>query len=108
MKSNIGKYMEWLKSHDTGLSSLTIFCVMLGMSTDLEGGYYDLPRDPSDFGRCYRLIERFPEFKADMYILRHISLEWKNFVDNYDVLVDLYINFDDTDKMYKVMKNLGF
>lgn len=61
---------EWFRGHETGISSKTIFSVLASGPTRLAaeaalsshwGG--DVPHDPSDFGRCYRLLEKFPEWK---------------------------------------------
>ena len=54
---------EWLASWDTGISSKTIWAVMTGRCS--EGRFTPgVPHDPSDFGRCYRLLAAFPAWRA--------------------------------------------
>ena len=54
--------IEWLMSGDTGISSETICAVMTGSK---KGGVFgaDIPHDVADFGRCYRLLKNFPEWR---------------------------------------------
>lgn len=49
---------EWFKSWDTGTSSLVLYAAMTGQA--VTPSYPDPPRDPSDFGRCYRLLALVP------------------------------------------------
>lgn len=52
------KLIEWLLSDDTGASSRAIASHMaLGKS---DGSF---PWDPSDIGRCFRLLDVIPEWK---------------------------------------------
>ena len=59
-KANAGlsKEDQWLYGSDTGSSSKTIFGVMTGKPV----GNGAFPWDPDDFGRCYRLLNLFPEW----------------------------------------------
>jgi hypothetical protein len=50
---------EWLQGRDTGTSSVTICSVITGLPS--HHGHYDVPHDPDDFGRCYRLLKLLPE-----------------------------------------------
>jgi len=54
--------LEWLHGLDTGVSSETIYSVMTGHNV-LTCGEGDAPHDPGDFGRCYRLLKLFPEWR---------------------------------------------
>jgi len=53
------KMLEWALGRDTGASSKTMLRAAL---RPLKGG--DIPHDPSDFGRCYRLIQAVPELRG--------------------------------------------
>jgi len=53
---------EWLTSGDTGVSSQIIFSVMSGSKWIIKD-WRNWPHDNADFGRCYRLLERFPEWR---------------------------------------------
>lgn len=57
--------MAWAVGGDTGISSLTIWSVMTGIpsATAKRNGHSE-PLDPDDFGRCWRLLQRFPEWRA--------------------------------------------
>jgi hypothetical protein len=50
----------WFQGSDTGTSSMTIWSVMTGLAVR----HTDVPHDPDDFGRCYRLLQRFPEWST--------------------------------------------
>lgn len=48
---------QWLASGDTGLSSTAIFAHFVpGTPQRKDFGQWSAPLDPSDFGRCYRLL----------------------------------------------------
>lgn len=78
----------WLSGRDTGTSSLAIYAVMT--STVSPHGRYDVPCDPQDFGRCYRLLNLFPDWK---YRLGDISFrfpQWKPIIAAWPELTALY------------------
>lgn len=72
----------WQAGADTGLSSKTIAAVMSGADVG-EGDY---PRDPSDLGRCLRLLRLIPEWKDRMPIMGGLNLVWAALVARWDVL----------------------
>jgi hypothetical protein len=80
---------EWLLSEDTGISSRTIFAVMTGSKI---GGSFgpDVPHDPSDFGRCYRLLALFPEWRERLTEVAEQFPMWRPMVDAWGELTDLY------------------
>lgn len=53
----------WLLGNDTGISSKTIFAVMMGEDVINYFGP-GVPQDPADFGRCHRLLFHFPAWRA--------------------------------------------
>lgn len=68
-RANGDAEMAWLLGPDTGISSKSIFSVLA--STDalcsaararLPWGP-DVPHDPSDFGRCHRMLKAFPAWR---------------------------------------------
>jgi hypothetical protein len=89
-----GKYAEppvvmpqqWFTGRDTGTSSLTIYGVM--MHTTIQR--CDIPYDPADFGRCYRLLKLFPEWRERLWEVTESHPEWKPFVDAWDAMETLY------------------
>jgi hypothetical protein len=81
--------IEWLLSGDTGVSSKTILAVMTG--SELGGAFGpDVPHDPSDFGRCYRLLQNFPEWRARLPEVATAYPIWGPMVDAWDELATIY------------------
>lgn len=106
------KENQWLLGGDTGISSKVIWAVMTGNNPIVVvQGTLDAPRDPSDFGRCYRLLQEFPEWQFRLNELRNISKNWRTFADSYLELVNLWLEESPSGncpKMYDKMKELGF
>lgn len=102
------KHLEWLAG-GAGISSMVIFFTMFDAKDSLT--HLATPSDPSDFGRCYRLLELFPEWKSRLYKLRAVSVKWGTFVDNYAAMEKLWVEERSNataPKLYKFMKELGF
>lgn len=59
------KAANWLSGNDTGLSSKTIMGAFLGTQVDSP----DMPWDADDFGRCYRLLKLFPEWRNKLHVV---------------------------------------
>lgn len=56
---------EWMVSGDTGSSSKSIMLWLSAKQADKTWGA-DVPRDAWDLGRCIRLLDRIPEWRARM------------------------------------------
>ena len=96
---------QWLLSNDTGISSETICTVMLGE----EHSHPDYPHDPSDFGRCYRLLSHFPEWKDRLQEVADRYPIWGPLVSEWDELTELYLEelpSNRAPKLYARMKEL--
>jgi len=74
-------YDAWLLSGDTGMSSKAIFDFM---RTGTKGGW--TPSDPSDLGRCLRLLERFPEWRERMPEMSECSPKWARMMPYWGAL----------------------
>jgi len=72
----------WLHGSDTGMSSEAIFHYM---TLGVKGG--STPSDPSDLGRCIRLLEAFPEWKARMGEMAAVSADWAIMMPHWDAIV---------------------
>ena len=82
----------WIIGHDTGVSSKTIWAVMIGGNPDRKNtSYWDIPSDPADFGRCYRLLKLIPEWKKDLNKVAKTFPKWKYFIDNWDKMEAMYL-----------------
>lgn len=82
--------LAWKSGTDTGLSSETIWFVMVGLP--LPGG--DIPFDHGDFGRCYRLLSELPEWRERLPEVAAAHPEWGAYVDAWDDLAALYSQRD--------------
>ena len=77
--------IDWLASGDSGLSSEAIFFHMIG-ATNFRKTH---PLDPGDLGRCLRLLEAAPEWKARMPEMASVSKGWALLVPHWNVLAKL-------------------
>lgn len=80
------KALEWIVGDDTGISSKTIWSVMMGVAIDRA----DKPYDPSDFGRCYRLLKLIPEWRNRLEEVSKTYPQWKGLVENWSELEALW------------------
>lgn len=81
MKTVEQRLIEWFVSDDTGSSSKAIAAHMTG--TKAKYGM-DYPSDPSDLGRCLRLLEKIPEWKGRISEMAHHSPGWAGLVYKWD------------------------
>ena len=96
---------EWVKGRDTGTSSMTICSVMAGRPLDRA----DIPHDPDDFGRCYRLLQLFPAWKFRLGELAVRYPEWELLVREWADLESRYeeeLQSGSCPKLYAKMKEL--
>lgn len=100
----------WIRGYDTGISSKVIFSVMTSRGvgyTSTRGNNH--PYDPDDFGRCYRLLEKFPEWRERLHEVKEQSPQWSVLIDHWDELETLYLEekpAGKAPKLYKRMKEL--
>lgn len=98
---------NWPRSRDTGTSSWTIYSVMRGM--DSPDACYGVPQDPSDFGRCYRLLKLFPEWKPKLHEVATRFPEWTSLVrewSNLETLYEAIVEHGDRSKLYLLIQDL--
>jgi hypothetical protein len=79
--------LNWILGSDTGISSKTIFSVMTGSALERA----DVPYDGDDFGRCYRLLVLFPEWRSRLQEVSDQYKEWGPLVREWDKLTEEYI-----------------
>jgi len=80
---------EWIVAGDTGISSRVIWAVMMGVSLDVMG-HVDVPYDPPDFGRCYRLLEIMPSWRDRLDKVAEKCPKWQPLVKHWDGLEEMY------------------
>jgi len=73
---------------------------------------YDIPHDPDDFGRCYRLLELFPDWKSQLGKVAERFPKWSPFVREWDTLTTMYeaalsSKSNLATEMYEFMQQLG-
>jgi hypothetical protein len=73
---------EWLASGDTGSSSKAIMLWLSAGVKESEWGA-STPSDPSDLGRCLRLLDRMPEWKARMPEMAGAGGLWPTFAERW-------------------------
>lgn len=81
--------LAWMLGGDTGVSSETIVRVAAGIEPG-EDDNFDAPYDPSDFGRCYRLLRKFPELNKKLPLVAKKCKAFAPLVANWDELVALW------------------
>lgn len=86
------KMLEWSLSGDTGSSSKTMLRAAL---RPIKGG--DIPHDPSDFGRCYRLLEAVPDLR----------LYFPKMVENCPRLTPYINEWDELSRLYQLGQASG-
>jgi hypothetical protein len=89
--TDLAKLMGWVAGDDTGISSKCIAAVMCGAQPE-QMDRKDAPYDPHDLGRCLRLLELFPEWKARMPEMAKISERWAIAVEHWDELTELFVS----------------
>lgn len=95
------KAMFWIANGEQGMSSKTMWnCFM--SNKDYRIHY---PLDPDDFSRCWKLLEMIPEWKGELHKLKPLSKEWRNLVDNWNSLTDMYVK--NTKENWKNYKEIG-
>jgi hypothetical protein len=86
---------EWILGRDTGTSSKTIWAVMMkavnkGDACTESSITFDVPHDVDDFGRCYRLLALFPEWRGRLDEVSKIFVIWTPYIREWNKLEKLY------------------
>ncbi len=89
----------WLVRDDTGASSKYMASILSGQFSVS----HNYPWDPSDLGRCIRLLEAVPELESELHKMKACSPQWSAVVDNWDKWKDLY-EAGEGKKLYQEMK----
>lgn len=81
--------IDWIAGGDCGVSSRTIWSVMMGAKVSREW-LTNYPHDPSDFGRCHRLLNLMPEWRQRLGEMAPLGPQWAALVGAWDELTALY------------------
>lgn len=90
-KAAPAKLEEWEQSWDVGASAATIYRALAGRWPAGYGGSGPgTPGDASDFGRCKRLLDIVPEWRAELAKVAEFCPAWKPLVSAWSKLEALY------------------
>ena len=80
---------KWIVAGDIGVSSQTLFACLFNLQGELK--YQCHPGDPSDFGRCKRLLSFLDREQKDYALAQaaKLSPEWSALVERWDYLESL-------------------
>ena len=81
--------VDWFNGHDTGTSSKAIYRHMMGYTRE-RAPFGTHPHDPSDFGRCYRLLALEPRWRARIGEMAQYSKAWAALAGAWDELTAMY------------------
>ena len=70
---------EWLRSDDTGMSSLFMAWVLCGAPR----AEYARPHDLGDFGRCSRFLDAVPAARLNLPKMRGTGPQWTRLVNRW-------------------------
>jgi len=93
---------RWRAGYDVGISSCAIAWALGG--TSLMSGH-EPPSDPSDFGRCLRLV-RLMGWRHELGRVSKRWPEWAGIVDAWDELEALYDTEEPTGKCPKLYERM--
>lgn len=78
----------WLATGERGLSSETLFTCATGVDAEGDHGH-NYPHDPSDLGRCRKLLEQCPELVPYLPRVAAAGPEWAALVPRWNELCAL-------------------
>lgn len=113
--TTLARLATWIAGHDTGISSIIIAAQMCGANM-AEIDSKSTPSDPSDLGRCLRLLDVFPEWEPRMGEMAQVSQEWADILPYWDAAAAMMAEEVGIDwssgrsapKTYEFMKAHGF
>jgi hypothetical protein len=108
---------EWIVSEDVGVSSRTIWAVLMGLfhkpltgpEKQKSGGRWDVPHDPSDFGRCHRMFQHIPAWKGRLNEVAAVFPAWEPMVREWDRMAEIYerdLESGKSPELYELMCSL--
>lgn len=101
MSDYANRCIDWLLSGDVGASSESIFRII---TNKYSRGLYE-PSDFADFGRCFRLLKLFPEWKNKLHLVANESTIWNRIIKSWDYLCAEYEKIDMRDNESKLNFN---
>lgn len=90
--------LAWIVGNDTGVSSETIWAVMLDVEP--KYGWDNVPDDQYAFGRCVRLLDLVPEWRCRMPEMAKKQPQWRRFVQEWKALEEWYKELTEAGVLY--------
>jgi hypothetical protein len=87
---------EWIvlpRGTFVGVSSATIWSALTGRPMPF-GWHPDIPYDPDDFSRCFKLLNLIPQWRSQLDEVARQYPAWRPFVAAWDDLEGLYVEGD--------------
>lgn len=81
------KYYDWALEGDSGISSKTLVQAITGANLEKRPS---VPWDPSDLGRCLRVLAKFPELRDRLHLVAEKHADWRGLIDNWPELEALF------------------
>jgi len=83
---------QWIINGEVGTSSKTIWAVMMGavLKSRKDSWDYDVPHDPDDFSRCWKLLVLFPQWKERLPEVARIFPAWVGIVREWNKLTNMF------------------
>ncbi|WP_454751628.1 hypothetical protein [Cupriavidus necator] len=101
---------NWILHGDTGVLSETMAAIAVGADTMKGDGWGpDAPHDPSDFGRCYKLVQAVPEIRATFPRIAELVPTFAGILREWDALCAIYqrdLPARRSDELYEMIKAL--
>lgn len=93
---------QWIIEGEVGTSSKTIWAVMMGVVREPTqcNFNYDVPHDPDDFSRCYKLLCLFPYWEGRLWEVAKVFPKWEPFVREWTKLKELYPQWQSNVRAY--------
>lgn len=93
---NKSKMIQWIGTHDVGVSSRTMWCALMGVADSCTPPYnhFDIPYDADDFSRCYDLVTFCDVTKDELQKVVKAFPYYKPIVEEWDNLVSAYVQAD--------------
>lgn len=108
---NQAKMIEWISSHNVGISSKTMWCALMGV----KGNRDDVPYDADDFSRCHDLYKFAELTQEDLQKIADTYPYWQPIINKWDALCLMYENkhwqsiYEALNSMYdNIMQLKGF
>ena len=83
------RLLTWYRSGDTGVSSKAIAAHLMGEAVDRVFDCH--PYDPSDLGRCLRLLALIPEWRPRIREMAALDGAWPEMVEIWDDLEAVFL-----------------